>query len=172
MLIAERNSDQSCSPASAMRTPTPALARSPLRASLITLVSTNYNGAGFSYGMAREIVVAGCGIGACRQHRARVLAVHANCRQHWSLEQQKLRSCGWPICRVQARMNFKTHRFGQPLQRVEGMVERLSTEQRRQVDALDTRSQGTSPPPLQPRQPGGLLGAMKTHDDFGAPLAN
>ena len=67
-------------------------------------------------------------------------------------------------------MNFKTHRFGQPLQRVEGMVERLSTEQRRQVDALDTRSQGTSPPPLQPRQPGGLLGAMKTHDDFVAPL--
>ena len=69
-------------------------------------------------------------------------------------------------------MNFKTHRFGQPLQRVEGMVERLSTEQRRQVDALlDTLEQATSAPPLRLRQPGGLLGAMKTHDDFDAPLA-
>jgi hypothetical protein len=51
-------------------------------------------------------------------------------------------------------------------------LERLSTEQRRQVDALlGTLEQATSAPPLRLRQPGGLLGAMKTHDDFDAPLA-
>ncbi len=51
-------------------------------------------------------------------------------------------------------------------------LERLSTEQRRQVDALlDTLEQDTSAPLLRQRQPGGLLGAMKTHDDFDAPLA-
>ena len=51
-------------------------------------------------------------------------------------------------------------------------LERLSTEQRRQVDALlDTLEQATSAPPLRPRQPGILLGAINTHDDFDAPLA-
>ena len=51
-------------------------------------------------------------------------------------------------------------------------LERLSAEQRRQVDALlDTLEQDSPSPPLRPRQPGGLLGSMKTRDDFDAPLA-
>ena len=51
-------------------------------------------------------------------------------------------------------------------------LERLSAEQRRQVDALlDTLEQGSPPPTFRSRQPGGLLGSMKTHDDFDAPLA-
>ena len=50
-------------------------------------------------------------------------------------------------------------------------LERLSTEQLLQVDALlDALEQGTPPPTSIPRKPGGLLGAMTTHDDFDAPL--
>jgi hypothetical protein len=50
-------------------------------------------------------------------------------------------------------------------------LDRLTTEQLAHVDRLvadlERSGQGVA---LQPRQPGGLLGLMHTHDDFDAPM--
>ena len=50
-------------------------------------------------------------------------------------------------------------------------LERLSPEQRKQVDALlDALEQSPPTATVSNRQPGGLRGAMHTHDDFDAPM--
>jgi hypothetical protein len=57
-LIEARNNGWSCSLAAEKNARTPGLARDPLRASLITLVSTKYIAADHSLRLTREIVVA------------------------------------------------------------------------------------------------------------------
>jgi hypothetical protein len=57
-LIEARNNGWCCSLAAEKNARTPGLARDPLRASLITLVSTKYIGVGHSLRLSREIVVA------------------------------------------------------------------------------------------------------------------
>lgn len=51
-------------------------------------------------------------------------------------------------------------------------IEQLTEDQRAQVTTLlDSLEQPRRQADPTPRQPGGLMGAMHTHDDFDAPLA-
>jgi hypothetical protein len=58
LLVVARNNGWSCSLAAAKNARTPGLPRDPLRASLITLVSTKSIGVGHSLRLSREILVA------------------------------------------------------------------------------------------------------------------
>ena len=51
-------------------------------------------------------------------------------------------------------------------------LERLTPDQRQLVaHVVSSLEQAAAPVSGQPRRPGGLLGAMHTHDDFDTPLA-